>query len=140
MTKTSETNTPSETDENHQELEQEREETEVTDGPRAVAFETATEALTDVFEIDGRSGEIITDLQTTKTDEGRQLVATVEKSRSTMLSHRLNNAKRTARRIGGIATVLAALAALAYVVLTARRLSSGDDAHEDGTVEDESTQ
>ena len=137
MATTSETNTP---DENDRELEQEREETEVADGPRAVAFETATEALTDVFEIDGRAGETITDLQTTKTDEGHQLVATVEKSRSTLLSHRLNSAKRTGRRVGGTATVLAALATLAYVVLTARRLlGGGDDAYEDETGEDETT-
>ena len=109
MAKTSETNT---SEENDRESKQEREGAEVSDGPRAVAFKTATEALTDVFEIDGRAGETITDLQTTKTDEGRQLVATVEKSHSTLLSHRLNSAKQTGRRVGGTATVLAALAAL----------------------------
>ena len=86
-----------------------QEQSEEESGPRAVDFETATAVLTDVFDIDGRRGETITDLRTTETDEGRQLVATVENSRSTMLSHRLSSAKQTGRRIGSGAAVLAVL-------------------------------
>lgn len=93
MTEHPETNTTDETDGDIRDGE--REETNVADGPRTVDFETATAALTDVFEIDSRRGETITDLRTTAIGEGRQLVATVEKSRSTMLSHRLGTAKRT---------------------------------------------
>jgi hypothetical protein len=139
MAETSETKTTGEINEDDRESEQEQkpeqehEELEATDGARVADFGTAAEALTDIFDIDGRRGETITDLHTTTTDDGRQLVATVEKSRSTMLSHRLNSAKRTGRRVGGGATVLAALAVVVYIVLTARRLlsSDGSDAHED---------
>lgn len=97
-----------------------------TEGPRAVAFETATAKLSEVFEVDGRRGETITDLRTTETDEGRQLVATVEESRSTMVSHRLDSARRTGRRAGSRIAVLAGLAAVGYVVLALRRLFGGD--------------
>lgn len=101
------------------------------EGRRTVAFETAADALADVFELDRRSGETITDLETSETGEERQLVATVERSRSAALRHRLASAKRTGRRVGSGAAVLGALAATAYVVLTLRRLlgdGGADDA------------
>ena len=107
----------------------------VVDGPRAADFETVTAALADVFDIDGRRGETIADLRTTETDEGRQVVATVEQSRSTMIDHRLADAKRTGKRVGGGGAVLAFFAGVAYAVFTARRLlgEDGDDAREDDT-------
>ena len=119
--------------------EQKQERSEEDNGPRAVDFETATAVLTDVFDIDSRRGETITDLRTTETDEGRQLVATVENSRSTMLSHRLSSTKQTGRRIGSGAAVLAVLAVVGYVVFTVRRLLGGDseDVSEGGAQEDD---
>jgi hypothetical protein len=101
------------------------------EGRRTVAFETAADALANVFELDRRSGETITDLETSETGEERQLVATVERSRSAALRHRLASAKRTGRRVGSGAAVLGVLAATAYVVLTLRRFlgdGKADDA------------
>ena len=123
------------TDENDRESPAEAAESGVADGPRAADFETVTAALADVFDIDGRRGETITDLRTTETDEGRQVVATVGQSRSTMIDHRLDDAKRTGKRVGGGAAVLAFLASVAYVVFAVRQLlgEDGDDGREDDT-------
>jgi hypothetical protein len=100
------------------------------EGPRAIAFEKAVEKLAPDFEIDGRKGETITDLETTETEDGRQVVATVETSRSTMLSHRVASAKRTGRRAGIRAALLGALAAVVYAVFAGRRRVSESDADE----------
>ena len=120
--------------------EQQQEQPEEDSRPRAVDFETATAALTEVFDIDGQRGETITDLRTTETDEGRQLVATVENSRSTKLRYRLNSAKQTGRRVGSGAAAFAVLASMGYVVFTVRRLLGGDseDMPEGGSQNDES--
>lgn len=142
MTETPETSPIEERDENDRELEERRaDETEapVADGPRAADFETVTAELADAFDIDGRRGETITDLRTTETDDGRQVVATVEKSRSTMVTHRLDDAKRSGKRVGGGAAILAFLAGVAYAVFAARRLlgSDGDETREDDTPPEE---
>lgn len=97
----------------------------VAEGLRSVAFETAADALADVFDLDRRRGETITDLETAETEDGRQLVATVERSRATALRHRVKNAKRVGRRVGGGAAVLGTLAAAAYLAFTVRRVLSG---------------
>ena len=129
MVEAPETNQTTEADESSRESEgheaEEAKET-VADGPRAADFETVTAALADVFDIDGRHGETITDLRTTETDEGHQVVATVEQSRSTMVSHRLDDAKRTGKRVGGSAAVLAFFAGVVYAVFAARGLLGGD--------------
>lgn len=97
----------------------------VAEGPQSVDFETAAAALADVFDLDRRSGETITDLETAETEDGRQVVATVERSRATALRHRVDRAKRTGRRVGGAAGVLGTLAAATYLVLTVRRFLRG---------------
>ena len=97
MVETPETSPIEETDEN----ETDKTEASVADGPRAADLETVTTELADAFDVDGRRGETITDLRTTETDDGRQVVATVEQSRSTMIGHRLDDAKRSGKRVGG---------------------------------------
>lgn len=97
----------------------------VAEGPRSVAFEAAADALADVFDLDRRRGETITDLETAETEDGRQLVATVERSRATALRHRVKGAKRVGRRVGGGAAVLGTLAAVAYLAFTVRRVLNG---------------
>lgn len=76
------------------------------EGERAVDFASATGTLAETFDIDARKGETITDLSTVETEEGRQLVATVEHSRRTALGARLASARRTGRRLGIVALVL----------------------------------
>ena len=129
---------PVATDRPNEGLEPEYEETGTVDGPRTIDFDTARTALSDAFGIDERRGDTITNLHTTETDEGRQLVATVEKSRSTMLNYRLDSAKRTGQRAGIGASVIAVLAVVVYVVLTTRKLfgnSGQEDDVERGEVE-----
>lgn len=124
----------------HDEPVAEESEGESEEGPRAIAFEKAVEKLAPDFEIDGRKGETITDLETTETEDGRQVVATVETSRSTMLSHRVASAKRTGRRVGIRAAFLGALAAVVYAVFAGRRRVGGsdtDDAPFDEPVDDD---
>lgn len=121
------------------EPEPETEALEPDDGPRAIAFETATETLASAFEIDGRQGETITDFETIETEEGRQLVATVETSRSTMLSHRLASAKRTGRRAGIRAAFFGALAAIVYAVVAGRRRFGGSDPVDEVLLDDDTT-
>ncbi|WP_049899151.1 hypothetical protein [Halococcus agarilyticus] len=142
MTETSETSSIEESGETDRESEghgTDEAEAPAADGPRAADFETVTAQLADAFDIDGRRGETITDLRTTETDDGRQVVATVEKSRSTMVGHRLDDAKRTGKRVGGGTAILAFLAGVAYAVFAARRLlgSDGDETREDETPPEE---
>lgn len=101
------------------------------EGRRAVSFERATEALAEAFGIDRRRGETITDLETTETEQGRQLVATVKRRRTTAVREKVRSAKRTGRKVGRAASVLGTLAAVAYGVRRARRLRRGKSG-EDG--------
>ncbi|MFC6835321.1 hypothetical protein [Halomarina ordinaria] len=114
------------TDEESEETHEEETETPV-EGPRSTPFETATEALATVFDIDPRRGETITDLRTSDTDEGRQLVAEVERSRKTAVRARVADAKRTAQRVGSLALVLAVVGAVVYGLRQGKRRGGSDD-------------
>ena len=103
--------------------EQETEREEPFEGERAVSFDAATGTLAETFDVNARKGETITDLSTVETDEGRQLVATVEHRRRTALSARFADAKRTGRRLGTVALVLGVVA----IALSAFRRSRRDD-------------
>jgi len=106
------------------EMDEEEEQSEdAFEGERAVSFKTATGTLAETFDIDARKGETITDLSTVETEDGQQLVATVEHRRRTALSARLADARRVGRRVGFVA-LLGGIAALA---LSARRRSSDED-------------
>jgi hypothetical protein len=78
---------------------------------RGVAFETATDELADLFDLDERAGETITSLDTTTVDGTQQLVATVERRRRTALRTRFAAARRTGRRVGTVAGVVGVTAA-----------------------------
>jgi hypothetical protein len=99
-------------------------EEETFERERAVAFDEAAETLAETFDIDARKGETIDELSTVETEDGRQLVATVEKHRRTAFAARLSDARRTGRRVGTVALLLGIVA----VGLSAlRRARSGDD-------------
>jgi hypothetical protein len=115
---------------------EEEEDAEEFERERAVAFEEATDTLAETFAIDARSGETITELATTETEDGRQLVATVDRRRRTAIAARqappprpappharLADARRAGRRLGVVALVLGVVA----LALSALR-SRGDDA------------
>jgi hypothetical protein len=84
---------------------------------RAATFGGAADTLAETFDIDARSGETITDLSTVETEDGRQLVATVERRRRTAIAARLADARRTGRRVGTLALILG----VAAVALSAMR-------------------
>lgn len=105
------------------EMDDEEQSEDAFEGERAVSFETATGTLAETFDIDARKGETITDLSTVETEDGQQLVATVEHRRRTALSARLADARRVGRRVGFVA-LLGGIAALA---LSARRRSGDED-------------
>ncbi|WP_254535973.1 hypothetical protein [Halomarina litorea] len=109
----------------------EESERDAREGKRAVSFERATEALAEAFDIDRRRGETIADLETTETDQGRQLIATVERRRTTAVREKVRSAKRTGRRVGRTASVLGMLAAVAYGVRRARRFRRGTSGQDD---------
>jgi hypothetical protein len=88
---------------------------------RAVPFESATAHLSEVFDVDARQGETITDLETRETDEGRRLVAEVSRSRRTAVRERIRSARRTGRRVGTTAGTIAILLAVAYGLRRGRR-------------------
>lgn len=91
------------------------------EGVRAVAFETAADRLADLFDIDSRRGETIADLETTETDQGRQLVATVTRSRRAAVRERVRSATETGRRVGRGMGILGSIAAVGYVYYRVRR-------------------
>lgn len=93
------------------------------EGRRAVPFERAADRLEDVFDVDPRRGETISDVETAEDEEGRQLIATVERSRTTAIRERVRTAARTGRRVGRLAFAFGALAAVAYAVLRERSQS-----------------
>ncbi|MFC5970878.1 hypothetical protein ACFPYI_05980 [Halomarina salina] len=95
------------------------------EGERAVDFSEATGTLAETFDIDSRKGETITDLETVESEEGRQLVATVEHRRRTALKARFDSARRTGRRVGTVALVLG-IVALAASALRRSRTSESD--------------
>ena len=105
-----------------EEEDSEQGDSEEFESERAVAFEEATDTLAETFAIDARSGETITELATTETEDGRQLVATVERTRRTAIAARLADARRAGRRLGVVALVLGVVA----LALSALR-SRGDD-------------
>jgi hypothetical protein len=105
-----------------EEEDSEQGDSEEFESERAVAFEEATDTLAETFAIDARSGETITELATTETEDGRQLVATVERTRRTAIAARLADARRAGRRLGVVALVLGVVA-LALSAL----ISRGDD-------------
>ena len=102
-------------------MEDEEDAEEPFEGERAVDFGSATRTLTETFDIDARKGETITDLSTVESEEGRQLVATVEHSRRTALAARLASAKRTGRRLGTLALVLGIVALAASALRRSRK-------------------
>ncbi|MFD1512691.1 hypothetical protein [Halomarina rubra] len=102
---------------------EEEPEEEQFEGERAVTFGEAAGSLAETFDIDARSGETITDLSTVETEDGRQLVATVERRRRTAIGARLADARRTGRRLGTVAILLGAAA----VALSALRSRDDDD-------------
>ncbi|MWG36670.1 hypothetical protein [Halomarina oriensis] len=93
------------------------------EGERAISFGDATGTLAESFDIDAHKGETITDLSTVETEDGQQLVATVEHRRRTALSARLADARRTGRRVGTVAL----LVGIAAVAISAVRRSRRDD-------------
>ena len=91
------------------------------EGERTVDFGSATKTLAETFDIDSRKGETITDLETVDSEEGRQLVATVEHRRRTALAARLASAKRTGRRVGTVALLLGVVGLAVSALLRSRK-------------------